>query len=193
MGFLHSFAWEKEDRLAREITPQTRVLGDEENISLAEMDRRKWASPLLFAFPSQVGYSGVLQEEDNRIEITFVQAVQKEHFFSPDWSEHDTADRSETNRLDLLMHQMADFEPRYPRTPLRAKNKRMMLSKPLGERLLEPPLFPNVLSTLEHGKWHTRAFLQISALGFVEHLFRAPARLDDDEPLVVAHAIWTAL
>ena len=169
------FSWEHKVAIQGDILPTTNILGGEKGSSAIDM--RKLGSPLLFSFPSEIGYSGAVHEEDNKIDITFVQTVQKERYFSPEWLTKSEVSPSEAVFIIPSMNQHADFEPVYPPVTPPPNKQRIVLRAPLHHRLLESPIFPDILSMKENRTWHARAFLQVSSLGFVEHLFL-------DQPLV---------
>ena len=79
------FSWESKAPIVNDHVPITHVLSGEESAGASPINMRRLASPLLFSFPSRIGYSGAVHEEDNKIDITFVQSVQKERYFSPNW------------------------------------------------------------------------------------------------------------
>jgi hypothetical protein len=165
------FSWESKAPTGGDHVPTTSVLSGEESSGGTTINMRRLASPLLFSFPSRLGYSGVVHEEDNKIDITFVQSVQKERYFSPNWLMKNPVGQRQDALMISSKNKSIDFEPAYTQTRLSVHQQRIVLRNPLHQRLLESPIFPDILSIEGDKKWHARAFLQVSSLGFVEHLF----------------------
>jgi hypothetical protein len=155
------------------VPPETHYMGSPSDRStFSGVDARTVWSPVMFSFPSELGFSRELLEDDLRTRLTFSKANASENFLEVDVvsGEGDV----QIDPQELMITKSVSSYQLTPETftPLqeRPSANRIYVAPELKDRLIGGVVLPPVLNKVPAEAWEVHADVSISKQGQVKHV-----------------------
>jgi hypothetical protein len=156
------------------VPPETRYMGSPSGPStLLGVNARTMWSPVLFSFPSELGFSKELLEDDLRTRLTFSQANASENFLEVNVAsgegdvQIDPQELMITRTVSSYLLAPEIFTPQQERPSA----NRVYVAPELKDRLIGGVVLPPILNKVPAEAWEVHADVSISKQGQVKHVF----------------------